>query len=64
LLKTSGWTTEPLDNVEHDFVTDLLNKYLKDLEGRMISNSKQGAGFCRNLRKTVELDTMEDVVNV
>ena len=23
-LKTSGWTTEPLNNVEHDFVSPLL----------------------------------------
>ena len=33
-LKTSGWTTTPLDNVEHDFVTPLLNNYLADLEKR------------------------------
>ena len=33
-LKTSGWTTTPLDNVEHDFVTPLLNNYLADLERR------------------------------
>ena len=31
-LKTTGWTTTPLDNVEHDFVTPLLNNYLQDLE--------------------------------
>ena len=27
-LKTTGWTTEPLDNVDHDFVTPLLDRYL------------------------------------
>ena len=30
-LKTTGWTTEPLENVDHDFVTPLLNRYLEDL---------------------------------
>jgi hypothetical protein len=33
-LKSSGWTMEPLENVEHDYVTDLLNRYLQDLEDR------------------------------
>mgnify|MGYP001626714458 CR=1 FL=1 len=30
-LKTTGWTVVPLENVKHDFVTPLLNKYLLDL---------------------------------
>ncbi len=34
-LKTTGWTTTPLDNVDHDFVTKLLDNYLKDLEKRI-----------------------------
>ena len=34
-LKTTGWTTEPLENVDHDFVTPLLNRYLDDLGKRI-----------------------------
>ena len=34
-LKTTGWLTTPLDNVEHDFVSPLLTDYLKDLEKRI-----------------------------
>ena len=30
-LKSTGWITVPLDNVEHDFVTPLLNLYLEDI---------------------------------
>ena len=33
-LKTTGWTTTPLENVEHDFVTPLLTAYLSDLQER------------------------------
>ena len=30
-LKSTGWTIEPLDNVDHDFVSNLLVRYLKDI---------------------------------
>ena len=39
-LKTTGWLTTPLDNVDHDFVSPLLTDYLKDLEKRIIKHDK------------------------
>ena len=44
-LKTTGWRTEPLDNVDHDFVTPLLNNYLKDLQKRISKQDNKNAGF-------------------
>ena len=52
-LKTTGWTTEPLENVDHDFVSPLLNRYLEDLSKRIEKHKKKDAGFAQNLRKTV-----------
>ena len=63
-LKSTGWIVEPLDNVEHDFVPDLLKRYLGDLEQRKRVQNDDEAGFCKNLRKVVDLDTMEEVVNM
>jgi len=34
-LKTTGWITTPLDNCDHDFVSPLLDNYLKDLHTRI-----------------------------
>jgi len=31
-LRSAGWLTEPLDNVEHDFFSALVETYLEDLE--------------------------------
>ena len=63
-LKTTGWTTEPLDNVDHDFVTPLLNRYLNDLSKRIEKQKKKDAGFAQNLRKTVQILDAEDLVNI
>ena len=63
-LKTTGWTTVPLDNVDHDFVTPLLNNYLKDLDKRIVKHSSKEATFALQLRKTVELFDSEDLINV
>ena len=30
-LKSTGWTVVPLDNVDHDFVSDLLVRYITDI---------------------------------
>ena len=30
-LKSTGWTTVPLNNVDHDFVTDLIRRYIEDV---------------------------------
>lgn len=36
-LKSSGWMVEPLKNVENDYVSDLCNSYLQDLERRKMT---------------------------
>ena len=36
---------------------------MKDLEKRLINQSDDESGFCRNMRKAVELDCIEDIVN-
>ena len=56
-LKSTGWLTEPLDNVEHDFVSPLLNQYLDDLRDRIKqSSSTKDDGFAKNLSKIISLD--------
>ena len=62
-LKTTGWITTPLDNVEHDFVTPLLNNYLKDLKRREEEHNAEDAGFAKTLRKIIKLDMSQDLVN-
>lgn len=54
-LKTTGWTIEPLDNVDHDFVSKLLSRYLGDLEKRIAKQDKEDSGIAMNLRKITSL---------
>ena len=63
-LKTTGWTTVPLDNVDHDFVTPLLNTYLEDIATRIKKHDEEDAGFARGLRKCARLQDTEDLVNI
>ena len=63
-LKTSGWTTTPLDNVEHDFVSPLLNNYLADLERRKEILEDPDSGYCTKMRKGVDVNSAEDLVNL
>ena len=44
-LKTTGWQTVPLENVDHDFVSPLLDNYLKDLDKRIGAQAKQDTTF-------------------
>ena len=62
-LKSTGWLTAPLDNVEQDFVTPLLNNYLKDLQKRAEFHDDPEAGFAANLRKAVRVTDAMDLVN-
>ena len=62
-LKTTGWTTTPLNNVEHDFVSPLLTAYLKDLNKRIIKESDKDSGVARNLRKAIRIEDTEDLLN-
>ena len=63
-LKTTGWITSPLDNVEHDFVSPLLDNYLQDLHNRIYDQEEKEAGFAKKLRKAVQVLDAEDLVNV
>ena len=63
-LKTTGWLTTPLDNVDHDFVSPLLNQYLEDLRDRMKNHSSEDGGFAKSLRKIIRLDESQEMVNV
>ena len=63
-LKSTGWITVPLDNVEHDFVTPLLNMYLEDIKTRIKRHDAEDAGFATGLRKCVKLADTEDLVNL
>ena len=62
-LKTSGWVTTPLNNVDHDFVSPLLNNYLEDLEKRMAYHDKEESGMAANCRKGVRVADLEELVN-
>lgn len=62
-LRSAGWITEPLDNVEHDFFSELVEKYLDDLEVRKGLGNSENSPFVEILRKTVLLDEMSGVVN-
>lgn len=44
-LKSGGWTTTPLKNVDHDFVTPLLDSYLGDILSRIKKHEKEDSGF-------------------
>lgn len=63
-LKSTGWTCIPVENADHDFVSPLLNGYLKDLEARIVKNEHKDAGFAKNLRKGIMLEESEEMVNV
>ena len=63
-LKTTGWLTTPLDNVEHDFVSPLLTDYLKDLEKRIAHHDKKDSGMAANLRKATRVTDSEELVNI
>ena len=62
-LKTTGWITTPLDNVDHDFVSPLLDMYLKDLKVRVAYNDKEESGVAANLRKATRVADSEELVN-
>jgi len=54
-LKSGGWNCIPIDNVDHDFVTSLLDRYLKDLKTRMVDHSEKESGFAKSIRKAVRI---------
>ena len=63
-LKTTGWITTPLDNVDHDFVSPLLNMYLKDLKIRIAHHDNEESGVAANLRKATRVSDSEQLVNI
>lgn len=61
-LRSAGWLVEPLKNVENDYVSELCNNYLKDLEQRKLAQMSPDAQFSGFLRKTVKMDEVQNVV--
>ena len=62
-LKTTGWTTTPLENVDHDFVSTLLNNFLKSLNKRKKLHDNEDSGFAMNMRRGVEISEIEELIN-
>ena len=44
-LRRSGWLTVPMDNVTQDFVSDLIQRYLNDLNGRVSLLERDDSGI-------------------
>lgn len=63
MLKNTGWTVIPLDNVEHDFVSNLLKRYLKDLETRIKLHDSEEGGIAMSLRKVTPIEVTTELVN-
>ena len=63
-LKSSGWAVTPLENSEHDFVTDLIRKYITDLEDRSDNQERLEAGVAANLRKMIALRDAAELVRL
>ena len=62
-LKSTGWTTTPLNNVDHDFVTNLIARYIDDVKTKMALYSSEKASFCQNLRKNIKIGDVEELVD-
>ena len=56
------WKTAPFENPKHDYVTDLLNRYLEDLHEREHRSNWEGARLCDIVRKPVTLKDMNIVI--
>ena len=63
-LKSAGWTCMPVENVDHDFVTPLLDSYIKDLAVRMARHKNHHGSFALTLRKGVKIMEAEIMVNL
>ena len=63
-LKSSGWAVTPLENSEHDFITELVRKYIMDLEERSDKQESLEAGIAANLRKMITLRDAAELVRV
>ena len=62
-LKTSGWTTRPLQNCDHDFVSKLHDRYLADLDSRIKKHAAKDATISHQLRKAAALIDSEELLN-
>lgn len=62
-LRTTEWKLEPLQNPQHDFVSNLREGYLIDLEQRKRRGNMPGARHCDVIRKGVALDSIEKHIN-
>ena len=55
-LQVNDWTIEPLDNERHDFVNELLKRYLDDLRIRQRASEPGKASFASTIRKEMKLN--------
>jgi hypothetical protein len=63
-IRQTEWKLEPLENPQHDFVTDLLEKYLADLTHRQHLGNVKNARMSDLIRKPVQLDSVEKQINI
>jgi len=61
-IKGNDFVPVPFKDVDHDFINDLLTKYLTDIRGRMKANSYGNATISMLLRKCVKLGDIDDLV--
>lgn len=61
-IKKNDFVPIPLRNVEHDFVNELLVRYLQDTKNRMKEKSFGNATPAMILRKCIKLTDIDDMV--
>jgi len=63
-LKSGGWNMVPVKNVTNDFISDLLEKTLKDLAQRQTRHDESApTSMAMSLRKGVALIDTEEMIN-
>ena len=60
--RSKEWTLTPMQRPRHDFVGDLFDRYMKDLEMRHKKLISKTATPCDLLRKTVTFDILANLV--
>lgn len=63
-LKSGGWSCIPIENVDHDFVSPLLDGYVKDLGRRIADHDHHNSGLAKTMRKGIRISDAENMVNV
>ena len=63
-LKESEWSVQPLENARHDFVNDLMQRYLLDLRERINLGKEEKPTFANLIRKQVRVTDLSDFIEV